>query len=304
MLFVCTINCSSGWLKKSQSCNISVTRGYILVKRVLVSVEASVWEINLFYYVLNHRHSVTLEKKTCCFGFHTYKIGGDSLEKVREWITNNLETAKLRRNILAESPLSKGRSKTPYDLTGAKKITSSLNSQKAFNFWTRRMVREILLFPASHPSHMQSAINNQIWFLPWSFPLCCCSHTRTYHSSNSGPGIQVHKPRMIKLTVPKQKKEWTQVAQNEALLPKGCSVVPPKEIWMQTFHKFPGDKAQNTTHTLMWADIFSGWELFQLLTCWTHTGRASPTCLLSSCSASASHWLSLLFPLVTVGFPY
>lgn len=48
--------------------------------------------------------------------------------------------------------------------------------------------------------------------------------------------------------MPKQKKEWTQAPQNEAPLPKGCSVVPPKEILTQTFHKFPGDKAQNTTH--------------------------------------------------------
>lgn len=236
------------------------------------------WETNLIYYVLNHRHSVTLKKnekqKTALlFWFTHIKLEETHWKKWERLITNNIEKVKLRRKILAESPHSKDRS--PYSLVGDKKMTSSFNSQKAFNFQTRRMVREIFLFPASPPSHMQSAINNQIWFLPCSLSLCCCSHTRTYHSSNAGPGFQVHKPRMTKLAMPKQKKEWTQVPQNEAVLPKGCSVVPPKEIWMQTSHKCPGDKAQNITD---YSNISSGWELSQLLTCWTQTGRASSTC--------------------------
>lgn len=116
------------------------------------------------------------------------------------------------------------------------------------------MVREIFLFPASPPSYMQPAINTK----SGSFPVHSlrAAAVKTYHSRNAGPGFQVDKPGIIKLTVPQQKKEWTQVPQNEDLLPKGCSVVPPKEIWMQTFHKFPGDEVQNTIHH---SDV--GWHL-------------------------------------------
>lgn len=72
-------------------------------------------------------------------------------KKRERWITNtnNLARAKLRRNILTASPLSKGRSKTPRSLTGEKKIASSLNSQNPFNFQTRRMVKETFLLHVS-----------------------------------------------------------------------------------------------------------------------------------------------------------
>lgn len=106
--------------------------------------------------------------------------------------TNNLARAKLWRNILTESPLSTGRSKTSHSLTGEKKIASSLNSQNPFNFQTRRIAKEIFLFPVCPPSHIQLAINNQI---NHSFRPCCCSHTRTYHSGDAFLGLQVHKQK-------------------------------------------------------------------------------------------------------------
>lgn len=164
------------------------------------------------------------------------------------WITNtnNLARAKLRRNILTESPLSKGRSKTPLSLAGEKKIASSLNSQNPFNFQTRRMVKAIFLFPASPLSHIQSAINYQI----------------TIHSLLAAAAIpeEFTTVAMLSQDFRYTKQEWANWKcqnrrRNELRFsnvkfsyPRGVVVVLPKGIWMQTFHKYPGDKAQNTTH--------------------------------------------------------
>lgn len=51
--------------------------------------------------------------------------------------------------------------------------------------------------------------------------------------------------------------------------------------------------------TLMWADISSGWEPSQLLTCWTHTGRA-----LSTCHLPAELLLCLSLTLVCLAFSF
>lgn len=167
------------------------------------------------------------------------------------------------------------------------------------------MVRDIFLFPASPPTHG----SQQLIPKRGSFPVhsLCAAVAITYQSSNAGPGFQVHKPRISRLTVPKQKKDWTQVPQNEAVLPQGCSAVPPKEIWMQTFHKFPGDKAQSTTQH---SDV--GWHLLCLgifpVAQVLDTHRKSNAHLPPPCWALAlpqSHIAFLCFFLfLTVGFPH
>lgn len=139
------------------------------------------------------------------------------------------------------------------------------------------MVREIFLFPASPPSHMHSAINTQIWFLPYSLPLCCCSHNlprvamlaqHFRYINQESPNWQCQNKRRIELRFPRMKLSY----------PRGVQLSHLTKFECRPFINFLVTKPRARSSTLMWADISSGWEYSQLLTCWTHTGRASSTC--------------------------
>lgn len=251
--------------KKCQSCNSSITGGYMLDKCVSISVETSVGETNLIYYVLNHRHCVTLKKNLhFCFGFHTYKVGGDSLEKWEKWITSNLATAELRRNILAGSSVSKGSSKTPHSLTGNKKITSSLNPQKALNFQIRRTLREIFL---SCPFSSFTYAVMQLITKPGSFPV---------HSLCAAAAI----PELTTVAMLAQdfryiNQEWSNwqcqnKSRNECRFtrmklsyPTGVQLSYLRKFECRPFINFLVTKHRTPHTTLMWADISSGRELLQ-----------------------------------------
>lgn len=89
--------------------------------------------------------------------------------------------------------------------------------------------------------------------------------------------------------------------------PRGAAVVLPKGIWMQTFPKFPGDTAPNTTHR---SDV--GRHLLQpsvipiaqaLQAHWKSTLHLPPPCwALALPQPHIGFFLLLRF--VTVGLPY
>lgn len=166
------------------------------------------------------------------------------------------------------------------------------------------MVREIFLFPASPPSQMQPVINTQIWFLPCSLPLCCCSHNLPElamlaqdfrYINQESPNWQCQNKR-IELRFPRMKLSY----------PRGVQLSHLRKFECRPSINVLVTKSRAPHSPLMWADISSGWEYSQLPTCCTHTGRALPTCQLPAelLLCLSLHWLSLLFPLVTMGFPY